>query len=404
MPVTTIRPGHLLALGGLGAVMLWGVAFFNGTLDNMNAAIAKGQLPDGRLLRSTYTGLGPIDGRIEYLVAFYEVLSNNTTLGPRLLFLNINFLIATSNFWLFVESRRRGVRNMALRHPVPFMVLWLGLGAAFLQPLYFWLLTRSKATVRDPTVPYNEAIALFIAALPSFLTPLLLFLPSWTGMSTYEHQGYIGAFLASPFLMVVACLSVVAILTPWHGLESKKDPQRPNADKPWISATYKLAGLLSAAAHLACVYVSLTSSNPDLSLARVYLPAPRAMHSFTADPVVLPTSWSPSLKNATSGPILSSLPAAYHKLFEGYHLFTQLDYLICSAACVVFTHWMLHNRCGDRVRKASSVPMSGAELRSLAVLVLGTLVFGPAAAGSFVLAARETRLRRESDAGSRKTL
>ncbi|KAK8012297.1 hypothetical protein PG991_009672 [Apiospora marii] len=398
MPLTATRPGHLLALGGLGAVMLWGVAFFNGTLDNMNAAIAKGQLPDGRLLRSTYTGFGPIDGRIEYLVAFYDVLSNNTTLGPRLLFLNINFLIATSNFWLFVESRRRGVRNTALRHPVPFMVLWLGLGAAFLQPLYFWLLTRSKATVRDPTVPYNEAIALFIAALPSFLTPLLLFLPSWMGMSTYDHQGYIGAFLASPFLMVVACLSVVGLLSPWHGLESKKDPQRPNADKSWISATFKLAGLLSAAVHLACVYVSLTSSNPDVSLARVYLPAPRTMHSFTSDPVVLPSFGNPGL-NATSGPILSPLPAAYHTLFEGYHLFTQLDYLICSAACVVFTHWMLHNRGGDRVRKASA-PMSGAELRSLAVLVLGAVVIGPAAAGSFALAARETKLRREGEAGS----
>lgn len=278
------------------------------------------------------------------------------------------------------------------------MILWLGLGAAFLQPLYFWLLTRSKATVRDPTVPYNEAIALFVAALPSFLTPLLLFLPSWTGMSTYEHQGYIGAFLASPFLMVVACLSVVGILSPWHGLESKKNPQRPNADKPWISATYKLTGLLSAAVHLACVYISLTSSNPDLSLSRVYLPAPWTMHSFTTDPVVLPSSWNRSL-NATSGPALSSLPAAYHKLFEGYHLFTQLDYLICSAACIVSTHWMLHNRGGDRIRKASA-PMSGAELRDLAVLLLGALVIGPAAAGSFALAARETKLRPEGETGS----
>jgi hypothetical protein len=109
------NPNQLLALGGLGAALLWGVAFFNGTLDNMNTAIAKGQFPDGRPLRSDYTGISLIDGRVEYLVAFYEVLSNSTTLGPRLLFVNINFLIATTNVWVFVESRRRGVRNMALR-------------------------------------------------------------------------------------------------------------------------------------------------------------------------------------------------------------------------------------------------------------------------------------------------
>lgn len=115
MAIGRTTPSQLLALGGLGAVLLWGVAFFNGTLDNMNAAIAKGQFPDGRPLRSTYTGFGPLDGRIGYLVAFYEVLSNNTTLGPRLLFVNINFLIAATNVWVFVESRRRGVRSMALR-------------------------------------------------------------------------------------------------------------------------------------------------------------------------------------------------------------------------------------------------------------------------------------------------
>lgn len=73
---------QLLVLSGLGAVLLWGVAFFNGTSDNMNAAIAKGQFPDERPLRSEYTGYKMLDGRIEYLVAFYEVLSNNTTLGP----------------------------------------------------------------------------------------------------------------------------------------------------------------------------------------------------------------------------------------------------------------------------------------------------------------------------------
>lgn len=40
MSLTATRPGQLLALGGLGAVMLWGVAFFNGTLDNSMFASA----------------------------------------------------------------------------------------------------------------------------------------------------------------------------------------------------------------------------------------------------------------------------------------------------------------------------------------------------------------------------
>ncbi|KAJ8124050.1 hypothetical protein ONZ43_g143 [Nemania bipapillata] len=380
MSIGRTPPGHLLALGGLGAIMLWGVAFFNGTLDNMNAAIAKGMFPDGRPLRSTYTGFAPLDGRIGYLVAFYEVLSNGTTLGPRLLFVNINFLISASNLWLFVESRRRGVRNMALRHPVPFMILWLGLGAAFLQPLYFWLHTRTKATVRDPTVPHNEAIALFVAVLPSFLTPLLLFLPTWFGLDTFQHHGYIGLFLASPFAIVVSCVTVVGLLAPWYGFVSKKDPQRPNADKPWIVATFTLVGILSAIVHLGCIGTSLYSTGRDLSLSRVYLPSPGKMHSFAA---------GLASGNET---LASHLPAAYHVLFEGYHLFTQLDYAIVSAACVVFTHWMLHNRGGDRVKVGMT--MSAVELRDLLLIVLGTLTIGPGAAGSLALAVREGKLRK----------
>ncbi|KAK0644428.1 hypothetical protein B0T16DRAFT_495253 [Cercophora newfieldiana] len=384
--VERTTPTQLLALGGLGAALLWVVAFLNGTLDNMNAAIAKGEFPDGRLLRSTFTGFGPIDGRIEYLVAFYEVLSNNTTLGPRLLFVNINFLIAATNIWVFVESRRRGVRNMALRHPVPFMLLWLGLGAAFIQPLYFWLHTRTKAVVRDPTVPHNEAIALFFAALPAFLLPLFLFVPPWLGMSTYSHHGYIGAFLGSPFLIVVACLSVVGLLIPWYGVVAKKDAKRPHVDKPWIVATFVLTGVLSAAVHLGCVYASLTSSNPDMSLARVFLPSPSKMHSFPSDPVTL--GLAPDGTNTT---LVSHLPAAYHTLYEGYHLFTQLDYAVVSAACVVFAHWMLHNRGGEKAVRGAT--MSSTEFRDMVLLVLVSLVIGPAAAGSFAFAAREKKIR-----------
>ncbi|KAI8630519.1 hypothetical protein F5Y19DRAFT_48546 [Xylariaceae sp. FL1651] len=392
MAIGRTKPGHLLALGGLGAVLLWVVAFFNGTLDNMNAAIAKGTLPDGRPLRSTFTGIGALDGRIGYLVAFYEVLSNTTTLGPRLLFVNINFLIAATNIWVFVESRRRGVRSMALRHPVPFIILWLGLGAAFILPLYFWLHTRTKAVVRDPTVPHNEAIALFLAAIPSFLPPLLLFLPPWLGMSTFQHHGYIGLFLASPFFIVMSCLTGVALLTPWYGLVAKKDPNNPHSDKGWIKATYNLVGVLSAAVHLTCVAISLTSSDRDLSLIRVFAPSPGKMHSFDTAVSLVGGGGNVTLA--------SSLPAAYHVLFEGYHLFTQLDYAVVSAACVVFTHWMLHNRGGDRTKAEAT--MSGAEVRDLALLILGTLTIGPGAAGSFALAAREDRIRQAYSGDERK--
>ncbi|KAI0449736.1 hypothetical protein F5B21DRAFT_493387 [Xylaria acuta] len=67
-----------------------GRCLLHDTPDNVDAVIAKGLLPDGRPLRSSYTGIGLLDHRIEYMVAFYRVQSNSTTLGPCLLFVNID--------------------------------------------------------------------------------------------------------------------------------------------------------------------------------------------------------------------------------------------------------------------------------------------------------------------------
>lgn len=116
--MTTITSTNLLLLGGLGVILLWGVAFNNGTLDNMNAVIAQGFFPDGRQLRSTYTGNVVLDARLTYLVAFYEVLSNDLSNGPRRLFVDLVVLLCCSSVWVFIESRRRGVRRIALRQYV----------------------------------------------------------------------------------------------------------------------------------------------------------------------------------------------------------------------------------------------------------------------------------------------
>ncbi|KAI1822775.1 hypothetical protein F4861DRAFT_375373 [Xylaria intraflava] len=370
----------LLALGGLGAILLWGVAFFNGTLINMNAVVTKHAFPDGRPLRSNYTGIQLLDKKIVYLVVFYEVLSNGAALGPRLLFVDINFLVVTVSIWMMVESRRRGMQNIALRRPVFFMILWLGVGAAFIQPLYFCLHMRTKAAIRDPTVPYNESIALFMAVLPSFLVPFLLFLPTWLGLDTIQHQGYISLFFASPCLIVAAYFIGVLLLSPWHGLVSKKDMKRPNIDKPWIIATLALVGVLSAIVHVGCIAASLSSASEDLSLGRLYLPSPGKMHSFTTD------------RKDSNATLMPPHLVAYHVLVEGCHLFTQLDYAVVSAACVIFTYSMLHGHEGDGM--GTGMSMSASSFRQLLLMVLGAFIFGPGAAGSWMLAAREDKLRK----------
>ena len=253
------------------------------------------------------------------------------------------------------------------------------MGAALVQPIYFYFIARSKATLREPTIPLNEAIALFITTLPTVLFPLFLFAPAWLNYSTWDYHGYVAVFQGTPFLMVVICLVSIAFMLPWHGLASKKDSQRPNVDRPWIVASFVMAGTIAAVVHLYTIIGSLKSTNPDSALTRLFIPSPGKVNSFSTSPY-----------NSTS--TSTALPAGYHMLLEGYHLFTQFDYIVVALSCVVFNHYLLSNIAGNR-SETSSQKKSATEKRELTYLALGAVVLGPGAAGSFALAIRESRLR-----------
>ncbi|RYP70037.1 hypothetical protein DL771_005728 [Monosporascus sp. 5C6A] len=142
---------------------------------------------------------------------------------------------------------------------------------------------------------------------------------------------------------------------------SPKSKDARNEDAPWVVASYIATGAISAAVHVyvvAAAMLQLPAGSSSLSLSRLFVPAPR---------------------NVLAAPRGSS-----EALLEGAHLSTQLDYLVLSAACVVFTHPML--------RKASWGTSIGGN-RELAWIILGTVLLGPAAAGSFTFALRKRRLR-----------
>lgn len=83
--------------------------------DRLDIMMKTRLLPDGRALRSQYSGNAFLDERLTLLSGFYDVLTNGLSSGPRLLFLDINFVVACMNMWVLIESRRRGVRNWFLR-------------------------------------------------------------------------------------------------------------------------------------------------------------------------------------------------------------------------------------------------------------------------------------------------
>ena len=256
------------------------------------------------------------------------------------------------------------------------------MGAAFVQPFYFYFITQSQAASRDPTIPLNEAIALFITTLPTVLFPLFLFAPAWFKVSTWDHQGYIAIFQGTPFLIVAICLISIALMLPRYGLVSKKDAKNPNADKPWIVASFLMAGTIAAAVHIFTVFHSLNSSDPDLTLARLFIPSIGKVNSFSA-----------AAHNST---LASAGPSPKGRvLLEGFHLFTQFDLIVVALSCIVFTHYLLSNLPKAGAKMISDEPHL-AGIGELGYIALGAMIFGPGAAGSWALALRESRLRERS--------
>lgn len=87
----------------------------NGILDAMDGAKQAGAFPDGRPLRLTYTGLPLLDSLLTTLVIFFDGVTNGLDPGPRLLLIDISFMLQAAALWVLIESRREGYSSLWLR-------------------------------------------------------------------------------------------------------------------------------------------------------------------------------------------------------------------------------------------------------------------------------------------------
>lgn len=137
-------------------------------------------------------------------------------------------------------------------------------------------------------------------------------------------------------------------------LATPRDDQNPNVDAPWIIASLGVTGILAGLVHL---HVVTNSVLRGLSIPDLFMPKPSGI----------------AIVGGTS----------YASLQAGVHLFTQFDWWVTAVAALVFTWEML----------VAKVPRGGRSDRRLLWIAIANIVVGPGAAGSFVLAARELRLR-----------
>ncbi|KAF5651817.1 Zn 2cys6 transcription factor [Fusarium sp. NRRL 25303] len=328
---------QLLYLSALGVWGLWGYASFNGMFRRLDALTKTLHFPDGRPLRSSYTGLAPLDAQLSLVTAFYDVLTNSLSSGPRLLFFDINYVVACANLWALIESRRRGVRSLFLRYPAWAMALCNFNGAAIVLPLYG---DAASATAHLCT--------------------------GMAGLRWKRNSSWVDClFQVTPVLILGFYVSLVSIL-----------PQRPvtptssREAKRWIVASLMLAGTVASAVHIYTVIGALRTHDKDASLTRLFVPA----WGFTDPGTIL------KITEGRSG--------EYTALLENLHLFSQCDWIVVCLATVVSVHLFLSLR--DRLKVDKST--SPYEVQELVYLVVSTGVLGPGGAGSFALAIREARI------------
>ncbi|KAJ5233198.1 hypothetical protein N7468_006154 [Penicillium chermesinum] len=392
-----IRPApyHLIVLGLLGVSSIWGfIGYWGHMFDNFGSIVATGHLPDGRVMRLSYTGVDVLDRQITPVIAFYEVLSNGLSLGPRLLFLDINFVIACTNVWVMIEARRRGVQSVMLKYPFVCMLLWNFIGAALIQPHYLYLIEQSyrRLPSQDPTIPRHEAIALFLTTIMAVSCPALLFAPAWLQANTWTHHGLIGLFHTTPILLAIAFFITSRILSSpslRYLTQSPADADfnpRIHPDQPWVTRSYILAGTASATVHLFTMITALRTQNPDITLLRLFIPTKQRL----AIANTLPLSWTEPKLNTTSTSLLTETNGKAARVLEQFHLFSQFDWIVVSLACIVFTHLLLSQAREKKSLREEGMSHTGlmddVDGRDLGLLLLGTVILGPGAAGSFALA------------------
>ncbi|KAM7220167.1 hypothetical protein V8F06_004495 [Rhypophila decipiens] len=406
MPQSPLLSSLFLLLSFLGILGLWIMAYFDGMTNRMETILTTLRMPDGRILRSTYTGIRIVDWQLTLLTSFYEVLSNNLTSGPRLLFLDLNFVVACTNLWVLIESRRgRGAganSSWYLKWPVWAIVLWNANGAAIVQPIFFWLAhgTYQAKFLHDAEIPVNEAIALFAVTLPTMASPLLLFIPTWLGSTTCQHHGYIAMFQSSPLVVAATFFALSNALKPLavprsrtaDDIKPRPASHKSSSSKRWILASLISVGTIAAAVHLITVLTALRSTNPDASWTRLFIPSlSRA-----------------GVRGFANLPPPEEAQDEYEALVENLHLFSQFDWWIVAASCVLFSHLLLSSasasqgiiarperkdgdKCG-RNHLTHDHTTAGKVWRNLVYLVVGSVLLGPGSAGSFALVVREMTL------------
>ncbi|ETN46470.1 uncharacterized protein HMPREF1541_00655 [Cyphellophora europaea CBS 101466] len=224
------------------------------------------------VLRRHYTGIKACDEFASMLVAAFLNGPAGWVEGIRLqqayFLLSFTAVLAAMS----VESARK--RNTWAS--ITFTSLWAffyqTVGGAVIIPLYYlcytWIAARPDYWTASRDVPVAKAKTLLPALVFGFLMPTLV---TWYPHNAFDIdtlQKLVAFWQITPFVVNILWLIFSTIYRAFHGkqIEQKHGDVRP------LTVVYLLSFVVSAAAHLATLYLCYTSADPTISFDFVFTP------------------------------------------------------------------------------------------------------------------------------------
>ncbi|OTA62223.1 hypothetical protein K449DRAFT_394982 [Hypoxylon sp. EC38] len=268
---TLVDPFYVFsALSFLGFIGQWILMIINGSLVAMLLAAWKGTAPNGTPVKSTWTGIWPVDFALGVLAVFFGGLLDADAAdlfshAPFLLLVDLILSLAVCGTMTLVEDRRNR-RTGPLRYPAFWAIMWNYFGAASVMPVFSRLYVQNRP-VNSPSLPRDQAQALPFTALWSVLLSLTLLAPAVLGAEPFRIQdGVVVWFLAplaiGPFQDLVSSL-ISRCSSFYVGFRSP------------VTVAYSIVGAVSAAVHLSVIARIFQSL--ELSWSRIYWPNPSAV-------------------------------------------------------------------------------------------------------------------------------
>ncbi|KAI1780607.1 hypothetical protein F4818DRAFT_11836 [Hypoxylon cercidicola] len=340
MGLVSLKP-IFVGLSGLGFFLLWVVMGLNGSLEALFGTITSGAFPNGRALKTSYTGIWPIDFLLCVLVVFFDGLNNLEDTTPYLMLLELVSTLFVINMMTLVESRRMEGPYW-MRFPALWQYLWNSAGVAVFLPIYSLLYVNQGLTSASP-VPTAEAQALPFTAVWSVLLALPLMLPALVNASPFQIQNGVVIFFLTPPAFVVFHRLAKAVVA--------KGSTKPSKVAYWI------VGSVSALVHVGIAVYAMFSPASDVSLSRIYIPHYNAVQRGHSDIVT-----------------------------EGALLFIQFDYVIINIVVLILGTYILRFEPALIVKSISGKDRAGSPLFAFLAI---TAIFGAGAGLAFVLYCKE---------------